>query len=249
MQRFSQILDGFDASRGVSNDAGSCYRRRLRIILTTMLSHQQAASPRGGTFSGEAVSPVGNEEGSAVPVISSEVVTDEKSEPTGLQALIAGVSHVAAAARAELARVPTRVVVFALDSISVNEILDHIDLNAIVGKVDLNAIVGQVDMNAILDKVDLGAVLTKIDMQQVLDGIDLNAVIGQVDLDALVEKTDIGAIIASSTGGIASDAVDLVRRQAVGVDEFVAAIAARIRLSRKAKEPAGPPLLLGGEGA
>ncbi len=187
-----------------------------------MLIHQSGCVTPGRSFSGEAVSPVVNEEASAVPVVSSEVVTDEKSEPTGLQALIAGVSHVAAAARAELARVPTRVVVFALDSISVNEILDHIDLNAILDKVDLNAI---------------------------LDKVDLNALIGQVDLDALVEKTDVGAIIASSTGGIASDAVDLVRRQAVGVDEFVAALAARIRLSRSSKAPAGPPLLLGGEGA
>jgi hypothetical protein len=147
-------------------------------------------------------------------------------------------THVVAAARAELTRMPTRVVVLVLDSVSVNEILEHIDLNAIVSRVDLNAIVGKVDMNAILNQVDLEALL---------DQIDLNAMIEKVDLDALVKSTDVGAIIAHSTGGVASDAVDLVRRQAVGVDEFVAALAGRLRLKR-AQAPAGPPLLLG-EGA
>ncbi len=162
---------------------------------------------------------------------------------------MSGVTHLVSAARAEMARVPTRVVVLVLDSISVGEILEHIDLNAIMSKIDLNAIVSQVDMNAIMNQVDIGALLNNVDMQQILDGIDLNAVIGSIDLDALVSKTDVGAIIAHSTGGVASDAVDLVRRQAVGVDEFVAAIAARLRLKRNANAPDGPPLLLGGEGA
>ena len=184
-----------------------------------------------------------------MPVISSEIVADERSEPSVFGALASSVTHVVAAARAELSRVPTRVVVLVLDSISVNEILEHIDLNAIVSRVDLNSLVGQVDMNAILNQVDVGALLNKIDMQEILDSIDLNAVIGQVDLDKLVQHTDVGAIIAHSTGGVASDAVDLVRRQAVGVDEFVASLAARLRLKRDAKAPAGPPLLLGGEGA
>jgi len=63
-------------------------------------------------------------------------------------------------------------------------------------------------------------------------------------VDALVERTDLGRIVAQSTGGVASGAVDLVRRQGVGLDSFVARWAGRLRPRALADAPKGPPLLV-----
>jgi hypothetical protein len=63
-------------------------------------------------------------------------------------------------------------------------------------------------------------------------------------MDALVEETDLGAIIAKSSGGMASEALDLVRSQAVGLDQFIDRWVRRL-LRRKHPGPSAPPALLG----
>ena len=69
-------------------------------------------------------------------------------------------------------------------------------------------VLSAVDVNALLDEVDLNAVLDRIDLNSLLERVDLNAIVENIDLDALVEKTDLGAIIASSSSGIASEALE-----------------------------------------
>jgi uncharacterized RDD family membrane protein YckC len=49
-----------------------------------------------------------------------------------------------------------------------------------------------------------------------------------VDIDAIAMHTDIGAMIAQSSGGIAGDALDAARSQAVGLDEWIARWVARL---------------------
>jgi hypothetical protein len=56
----------------------------------------------------------------------------------------------------------------------------------------------------------------------VADRIDVNSIAQRIDLDALAMHTDIGAMIARSSGGVASGALDVVRSQAVGLDEWIA---------------------------
>ena len=92
-------------------------------------------------------------------------------------------------------------------------------------------VVSALDVNALLDEVDLNAVL---------DRIDLNGIVERIDVDALVEQTDLGAIIARSSSGLASDALDVVRRQVVGLDEFIARWIGRLR-RRPYTGPPGPP--------
>jgi hypothetical protein len=92
-------------------------------------------------------------------------------------------------------------------------------------------VVSALDVNALLDEVDLNAVL---------DRIDLNGIVERIDVDALVEQTDLGAIIARSSSGLASDALDVVRRQVVGLDEFIARWMGRLR-RRPYTGPPGPP--------
>ena len=101
-------------------------------------------------------------------------------------------------------------------------------------------VVSAVDVNALLDRVDLNAVLDQVDIGQVLDRIDLNSIVERIDVEALVEQTDLGAIIARSSSGVASDVLDVVRSQTVGLDEFIARWMARLR-RRPYTGPPGPP--------
>jgi hypothetical protein len=101
-------------------------------------------------------------------------------------------------------------------------------------------VVSALDVNALLDKVDLNAVLDRVDIDRVLDRIDLNGIVEHIDVDALIEQTDLGAIIARSSSGVASDALDVVRSQTVGLDEFIARWIGRLR-RRPYTGPPGPP--------
>jgi hypothetical protein len=101
-------------------------------------------------------------------------------------------------------------------------------------------VVSALDVNALLERVDLNAVLDQVDLDRVLDRIDLNRIVERIDVDALVEQTDIGAIIARSSSGVAGDALDVVRSQVVGLDEFIARWVGRLR-RRPYTGPPGPP--------
>jgi len=110
----------------------------------------------------------------------------------------------------------------------------------VVSALDVNALLERVDLNALLDQVDINQVLDRVDLNRLLERVDLNDILQHVDVDALVEQTDLGAIIASSTSGVASEALDVVRSQTVGLDEFIARWIGRLR-RRPYTGPPGPP--------
>jgi hypothetical protein len=126
----------------------------------------------------------------------------------------------------------------------VNVTLDFVSLNDILERVDVERIIERVDVQAIIDRVDVQGIIERVDVQGIVERVDLNDLMARIDLDAIVGRTDLGAVIAQSTGGMASDAVDLVRRQGVGLDGFVARWAVRLRGQRLRDAPLGPPLLL-----
>ncbi len=101
----------------------------------------------------------------------------------------------------------------------------------VMSAVDLNAVLGQVDINQLLDRIDIN---------RLLDRMDLDDLLQHIDLDALVQQTDLGAIIAASSSGAAGEILDVVRSQAVGLDEFLARWIARLR-RRPYTGPPGPP--------
>ena len=113
-------------------------------------------------------------------------------------------------------------------------------VDLVMSAVDINAVLEQVDLNALLDNVDINRVLDRIDLDRLLSRMDLNAVVQRIDFDALVEQTDLGAVIAASSSGVAGDALDVVRSQTVGLDEFIARGIARLR-RRPYTGPPGPP--------
>jgi hypothetical protein len=110
----------------------------------------------------------------------------------------------------------------------------------VVSALDVNALLDEVDLNAVLDQVDIERVLDRIDLDRLLGQVDLNSIVERIDVDALVERTDLGAVIARSSSGMASDALDVVRSQAVGLDEFIARWIGRLR-RRPYAGPPGPP--------
>jgi len=110
----------------------------------------------------------------------------------------------------------------------------------VVSALDVNALLDLVDLNAVLDQVDIDRVLDRIDLDRLLGRMDLNAIAKRIDVDALVEQTDLGAVIARSSSGVASDVLDVVRSQTVGLDEFIARWIGRLR-RRPYSGPSGPP--------
>jgi len=110
----------------------------------------------------------------------------------------------------------------------------------VVSVLDVNALLDEVDLNAVLDHVDINRVLDRIDLDRLLGRVDLNGILERIDVDALVEQTDLGAVIARSSSGVASDVLDVVRGQAVGLDEFIARWVGRLR-RRPYTGPPGPP--------
>ena len=70
------------------------------------------------------------------------------------------------------------------------------------------------------------------------------SVVERVDIDQLMSETELGTIIAQSTSGVASQALDTVRSQGVGLDGFIAKWANRLTRRDPAELPAGPPLLV-----
>src|SRR5215472_14026975 len=86
-------------------------------------------------------------------------------------------------------------------------------------------------------------VVNALDVNELAARIDVNDVVQRIDMDALIEKTDLGAVIASSSGGMAAEALDAVRSGAVGLDKFVDRWVRRV-IRPKQPWPAAPPALL-----
>ena len=116
-------------------------------------------------------------------------------------------------------------------------------VEAVVSALDVNAVLDLVDLNAVLDQVDIGRLLDRVDLDRLLGRVDLNELVRRIDLAALAGQTDLGAVIAASSSGAAGEVLDVVRSQAVGLDEFIARWVARLR-RRPYAGPPGPPARL-----
>jgi hypothetical protein len=73
----------------------------------------------------------------------------------------------------------------------------------------------------------------------VYDSLDLNVITDGFDVSPLIQNLELNDIIVQSTGGMATEALDLIRAQGVTVDAIVHGIAARIFRHRSG--PPGPP--------
>jgi len=114
----------------------------------------------------------------------------------------------------------------------------------VVSALDVNALLDRVDVDALLDRVDVDALLDRVDVDRLLARVDIDDLLARIDVDEVLAKTDLGVVIARSSGGVASNALDVVRSQAVGLDEFIARWARRIR-RRKYPGPTAPAVTQG----
>jgi hypothetical protein len=105
----------------------------------------------------------------------------------------------------------------------------------------IDLVAAALDVNALIQRVDIDEILSHVDVDALLDRVDVNALVERVDVGMLVEQTDLGAVIARSSGGVASEALDALRSQAVGLDGFIDRWAWRLR--RGGSRPSGPALM------
>jgi hypothetical protein len=133
-----------------------------------------------------------------------------------------------------------------LDRTDLNRLLDQVDVNRVLDRVDVDRLLAQIAVNRMLDTVDVEKLVERVDMQALLNRVDVNEVADRIDVAALLEKTELSAIVARSSTTIFSEGVDLLRSQAVGLDDFLARWVARLLRHGTARSaaPLGPPLLV-----
>jgi len=102
----------------------------------------------------------------------------------------------------------------------------------------------------VVEALDVNAVLDRVDVNRLLDRVDVDRLVARVDVDSILERTEFRSLLSRSSSTIASEGVDLVRSQAVGLDEFIARLVSRLRRRGYAGPPAlpgSPPSLQGGQ--
>jgi hypothetical protein len=144
--------------------------------------------------------------------------------------------------------VAERVVSLVMDAIDIDAILERVDVDALVSRVDVDAVVGRVDVDGLIDRVDVERIIERVDVEKIIERVDVKKIIDRVDIDALVEQTELGTIIARSTSGVASEVLDVIRAQGVGLDDFIARWVNRILRRPEQSLPLGPPTLVAGSG-
>jgi hypothetical protein len=113
----------------------------------------------------------------------------------------------------------------------VSIVMEAIDMNALLDRIDVDAVVNRIDVERLIDRVDVEKIIERVDVEKIIE---------RINIDAIMEQTELGSIIARSTTSVASDVLDLVRAQGVGLDDFVARSVNRILRRRHDELPLGP---------
>ena len=132
-----------------------------------------------------------------------------------------------------------------LARVDLNQLLARVDLDPLVARVDPNAVVERVDPNALMERVDINALMARVDLNTLLAGVDLDALLRNVDLEAVVRRSGIPDIVAESTYSMAGSALDVARRQLVGLDVVADRIVDRLMRRSEEQRLEGPPRLVG----
>ena len=87
--------------------------------------------------------------------------------------------------------------------------------------------------------------MARVDLNTLLAGVDLDALLRNLDLEALVRRSGIPDIVAESTYSMAGSALDVARRQLVGLDVVADRIVDRLMRRSEDQRLKGPPRLVG----
>ncbi len=140
--------------------------------------------------------------------------------------------------------VAERVVTIVMDAIDIDALLARVDVDALLKRVDVDGVVNRVDVDALIDRVDVEKIIDRVDVQKIVERVDVQDIVARVDIDALLEQTEMGSIIARSTTDVASELLDVIRAQGVGLDDFFARWVNRVLRRSDASLPPGPPTLV-----
>ncbi len=126
----------------------------------------------------------------------------------------------------------------------VSIVMDAIDIDALLERIDVDALVSRVDVDGVVNRVDVDKLIDRVDVEKIIERVDVEKIIERVDIDKLMEQTELGSIIARSTTGVASEVLDVIRAQAVGLDDFFARWVNRLLRRSPEQLPLGPPSLV-----
>ena len=127
-------------------------------------------------------------------------------------------------------------------------ILSRLDLTAIVlDRVQLEPIImralNELDLTEIvLSRVDVDAIVAKADIEAIIDRVPIVPI-----ADYVIDEIDLPQIIRQSTGGVATEAINSVRVQSFGADQWVARLTDALvrRRHRNVDAPGEPESLRG----
>jgi hypothetical protein len=118
-------------------------------------------------------------------------------------------------------------------------------VSIVMDAVDIDALLERIDVDAVVSRVDVEKLIERVDVEKIIERVDVEKIIERVDIDALIEQTELGSIIARSTTGVASQILDVVRAQGVGLDDFFARWVNRLLRRSAGDLPLGPVTLVG----
>jgi len=229
---------------------------RLLVVLLAA-SSSDASAPRGvrgrlGSFAGsvsnrvlDEVDPDAFVQRVDVDALLARVDVDALVGRVDVDRLAAGVDVDALLARVDVDALLARVDVDALLArVDVDALLARVDVNALLDRVDVNALLDRVDVDRLVQRADVDALVAQADVDAVADRIDVQRLVDRVDVDELVRRAGVPELIADSTGQVAGSALDLARRQLVGIDVGLHRIVQRLLRRDLDTVPAGPPTLV-----
>jgi hypothetical protein len=127
-----------------------------------------------------------------------------------------------------------------MEQVDIDQLLGRVDVNAMLDRVDVTALLDRVDVNALLDRVDVDALMARADVDALLTRVDVDALMQRVDLDALMQRVEVGNVFTRGTGEVAGSALDLARRQGVGLDVVLSRTVNRLIGRHPDQMPVGP---------
>lgn len=122
-------------------------------------------------------------------------------------------------------------------------VMDSVDIDAVIAEVDLDQLLERIDLDRLLARIDVNALIQRVDVNALLGDLDLDPLLAKVDVIALAERAEIGRLVTESSQQVAGSALDLARRQMVGLDFVVTGLVNRL-LRRREDLPLGPTTLL-----
>ncbi len=143
-----------------------------------------------------------------------------------------------------LTRIVEQVVPTVIDSIDLNRVLARVDINALLEDVDVDALVARIDIAALLDRVDVEGIIDRVDIDGIVQRVDLEGLLDDVDVAGIARRADIGDLVAESTTSVAGSALDLGRRQIVGLDAILMRFVNRVMGRDPSSMRQGPELLV-----